>query len=180
MQTIIATTPVNINIPIEFLFWGFIFVYIIHILEESTLPEVFVEKVKKNFWPEYSWKHFFGFNTTLLVLNITAVLLFDFLRGSWLIFPLSLAIERTLNGLWHFGETIITKKYSSGLLASVATWTLFYFIVRYSLLKGEISIQYFIISFIIGLMITILMFGSSFIFKARYKNKKGSKLPNRI
>ena len=175
MQTIIVTSPVNINLPIEFLFWGFIFVYIIHILEESTLPVIFVEKVKKNFWPEYSWKHFFGFNTLLLLLNIIAVLLFDFLRGGWLIFPLSLAIERTLNGLWHFAETIITKKYSSGLLASVATWILFYFLIRYSLLKGEIPVNYFIISFVIGLLITGFMLGSLLSFKTRYKNKRDSK-----
>jgi hypothetical protein len=167
MQIKIVTGSTNINIPIEFIFWGFIFVYIIHILEESTLPETFVDKVKKNFWPEYSWKHFFGFNTLLLVLNIIAVILFDHLRGRWLIFPLSLSIERILNGLWHFGETIVRKKYSSGLLASVATWILGYFLVRYSLLTGEIPLHYFIISFIIGLLMTVLMFGSLFIFKAR-------------
>jgi len=169
MQTKIIIDQTVISIPIEFVFWGFIFVYIVHILEESTLPEIFVEKVKKNFWPEYSWKHFFGFNTLLLVLNILAVILFDSLRGGWIIFPLSLAIERTLNGLWHLGETIITKKYSSGLLASVATWILFYFLVRYSLLQGEIPINYFIISIIIGLIITILMFGSLLSFKVRNK-----------
>lgn len=169
MQTRIVINPININIPIEFIFWGFIFIYLIHILEESTLAENFVEKVKRNFWPEYSWKHFFGFNTMLLVMNIIAVILFDFFRGYWLIFPLSLSIERILNGVWHFGETIVTKKYSSGLLASVATWILGYFLVRYSLLTGEIPSNYFIISFIIGFLITVLMFGSLLSFKARYK-----------
>jgi hypothetical protein len=169
MQIKIVTDSINMNIPIEFIFWGFIFVYIVHILEESTLPETFVDKVKKNFWPEYSWKHFFGFNTLLLALNIMAVILFDYLRGRWLIFPLSLAIERILNGLWHLGETIVRKKYSSGLLASVATWILGYFLVRYSILTGEIPLHYFVISLIIGLLITALMFGSMFSFKARKK-----------
>jgi hypothetical protein len=167
MQIKIVTDSINVNIPIEFIFWGFVFIYIIHILEESTLPEVFVDKVKRTFWSNYNWKKFFGFNALLLILNIIAIMLFDYLRGYWLIFPLSLAIERSLNGIWHFGETIVTKKYSSGLLASVATWILFYFLIRYSLFTGEIPINYFITSFIIGFIITIVMFGLLIFFKLR-------------
>jgi len=168
MQTIISVDKVSLNIPIEFIFWGFVIAYVIHILEESTLAEIFVDKVKRNFWPDYSWKHFFGFNTILLLLNIIAVVLFDAFRGAWVILPLSLSVERTLNGIWHLGETIVTKKYSSGLLASVITWILMYFIIRYSILTGQLSINYVIISFVIGFLITVLMFSSLISFRRKY------------
>ena len=148
-----------ISIPIQFLFWGFVAAYILHILEESVLGEVFVDKVKNNFWPDYSWKKFFGFNTILLSLNIAAILLYENLGGAWLIFPLSLACERFLNGLWHFFETIITKKFSSGLLSGVLFWILGYHIIRYSIIKGEIAVSYYLISVILGCILTALMFG---------------------
>jgi hypothetical protein len=152
-----ATDGGSLVIPIEIIFWGFVAAYVIHILEESVVGEVFVEKVKKKFWAEYNWTKFFGFNTLLMSLNIISIVLFDIMRGGWLIFPLALAFERIFNGFWHLGETIITKKYSSGLLASVLTWILGYFIIRYSLLKGEIPAVYFIISVTIGLLMTCVM-----------------------
>ena len=171
MTIIVSTNQTNLTMPIEFIFWGFIFAYVIHILEEATLAENFVDKVKRNFWPEYSWSKFFGFNTLLIVINITAVVLFDFLRGAWIIFPLSLSMERTLNGLWHLGETVIIKKYSSGLLTSVITWVLMFFIVRYSLLAGQLPYNYFITSLFIGFVITVLMLGSLFVFRIRFRRQ---------
>ena len=148
------------SIPIQLVFWGFVAVYILHILEESVLGEVFVEKVRKKIWPGYDWKKFFGFNTILLSLNIAAVLLHENLGGAWIIFPLSLASERLLNGLYHFGETIITRKFSSGLLTSVLTWILGYFIIRYSILQGQIEVSFLIVSIIIGIIIETMMVGS--------------------
>jgi len=73
--TIVTTNSGNLAIPIELIFWGVVAAYVVHILEESTLGEIFVEKVKKRFWPEYSWRKFFGFNTILLCLNIVAILI---------------------------------------------------------------------------------------------------------
>ena len=133
----------NLAIPIEFIFWGIVAAYVIHILEESVLGEVFVEKVRNRFWPEYTLRKFFGFNTLLISINV----------------PLALTFERVLNGFWHLAETIITRRYSSGLLASVLTWILFYFIIRFSFLKGEIPVFYIIIAGIIGILITGAMFG---------------------
>ena len=106
-------------------------------------------------------------NTFLLSLNVIAIIVYDIEGGRWIIFPLSLAIERTLNGVWHFGETIVTRKFSSGLLASTLTWILTYLLIRYSLLVGEISFQDFSIALGIGTLITALMFSALFITKAK-------------
>jgi len=141
--------------------------YVIHILEESVLGENFVDKVRKNFIPFYDWTKFFWFNTFLLSLNIVAIIVFDIAGGRWIIFPLSLAVERTLNGIWHLGETIITRKFSSGLLASTLTWILMYLLIRYSLLLGEIPLLDFFIAFGIGTLITALMFSALFVTKAK-------------
>jgi hypothetical protein len=168
MDVTITTKSVSIAIPIIFIFWGFVAVYVIHILEESVLGEVFVEKLRKNIWPEYGWKHFFGFNTLLMSLNIIAILTYETLGGAWLIFPLSLALERCLNGFWHLGETILTKKFSSGLLSSTLVWILTYWLIRYALWKGEISLPYFLISLAIGACITSLMLGSMLAFRRKY------------
>jgi hypothetical protein len=143
--------------PISFILWGFVIAYVIHILEESILPEVFVDKVTRLYWPQYNWKKFFGFNTMLLSLNIISVIIYESIGGFWIIFPLSLACERIFNGFYHLAETIRTKAFSSGLLSSVITWILAYIIIRYSVIKGEIGIQTIIISIIIGVVIFLLM-----------------------
>ena len=176
MNIIFTTNPNTfLSIPIQFLFWGFVAVYVIHILEESVLGENFVDKVRKNFIPFYDWTKFFWFNAFLLTLNIVAIIAYDIGGGRWIIFPLSLAIERTLNGIWHLGETVITRKYSSGLLASVLTWILAYLLIRYSLLRGEIPPFDFFIGFLIGTLITVLMFSALFITKARITKQSAEK-----
>lgn len=158
MDMTISTALTNEYVlPIHFIFWGFVFVYVLHILEESILFEVFVEKVQRLYFPEYSWRTFFCFNTFLLLLNISAIIVFEGKGGSWIIFPLSMATERTFNGFYHLAETLITKKFSSGLLTSVITWILGYMIIRYSLIKNEILINQFIISVIIGIILFSLM-----------------------
>lgn len=170
MNIVFTTSPnTSLAIPIQLLFWGFVAVYVIHIFEESVLGENFVDKIRKNFFPFYDWTKFFCFNTFLLTLNVVAIISYDIGGGRWIIFPLSLAVERTLNGIWHFGETVLTHKFSSGLLASILTWILAYLLIRYSLLPGEISLADFLIAFAIGTLITVLMLGSLFIIKAKTK-----------
>ena len=53
-----STAP--LSIPVQLLFWGFVAVYVLHILEELVLGEIFVDKVRKNFYPSYSWPSSFG------------------------------------------------------------------------------------------------------------------------
>jgi hypothetical protein len=150
-------------IPISFLFWGYVTAYVVHILEESVLRENFVEKVRNKYWQEYSWTKFFWFNTFLLLLNIVAILLYEVFGGAWIIFPLSLACERILNGGYHLFETIKYRTFSSGLLTSVLFWIPAYFILRYAILKGEILHSYVIISIIIGGILTFFMFFSLYL-----------------
>ena len=109
---ITSLTENTITIPINLLFWGSVFAFILHVFEESVIPEVFVEKVKRLYFPDFDWHKFFYFNGILLIINICAVVLFESLQGIWIIFPLSLLFERVINGLYHLIETIITKKYS--------------------------------------------------------------------
>ena len=54
-----TTSDISLSIPIQLLFWAFVAVYVIHILEESVLGENFVDKVRKNFIPFYDWTKFF-------------------------------------------------------------------------------------------------------------------------
>ncbi|NLA25848.1 MAG: HXXEE domain-containing protein [Firmicutes bacterium] len=155
--TILTDSTTEYLLPVNFIFWGFVFVYILHILEESIFPEAFVEKVKRLYFPEYNWLTFSCFNTFLLILNISAIIIFEGKGGAWIIFPLSMATERIFNGFYHLAETLISKKFSSGLLTSVISWILGYMIIRYSLIKGEILINHFVISVIIGVLIFSLM-----------------------
>ncbi len=144
-------------LPINLLFWANVCIYVLHILEESVIPEVFVEKVKRLYFPIYSWKKFFWFNTVLLTINISGILLFESFGNDWIIFPLALLSERVFNGIYHLVETILTGKYSSGLLTSVLVWILIYLIIRYSFLPGEISSINLIVSIAIGLIMNLLM-----------------------
>ena len=159
MNIVVSTATDNtmIVIPINFVLWGFVIAYVIHILEESLFPEVFVDKVKRLYWPQYNWTKFFGFNTLLLSVNIAAVIIYESVGGAWIIFPLSLACERILNGLYHLGETIRTKTFSSGLLSSVITWILAYITIRYSFMRGEITLQQAGISISIGVVMFLFM-----------------------
>ncbi len=168
---IVTTSSISnvIEIPISFIFWSFVIAYVIHIIDESLMGETFVGMVRKQFWPRYQWKHFFGFNTLLLLLTIILIILFEVFKGLWIIPPLVLVFLYTTNGIWHLIATIITKKYSPGLATSIIYWILFYFLVRYSFIPGNISARIIIISAIIGTFLTILMISSFFIFKKRFE-----------
>ncbi len=159
------------NFPIVFLFWGVVITYVLHVFEETILPEIFVEKVKRLYWPQYSWNKFFWFNTFILIINISAVLCFEGMGGKWIIFPLVMAAERFFNGLYHLFETILTKKFSSGLFSSIIHWIICYMIIRYALLPGEIRINYFLPAVITGFCISFLMIGYLILIKVVNKTK---------
>lgn len=164
----VANTSDTLVIPINLIFWAYVAAYVVHILDESLLGENFVEMVRRNFWPAYEWKHFFGFNTLLMSLIILSIVLFEVLGAAWIIFPLMFVFQMFTNGLWHLGATLITRRYSPGLLTSILYWMLFYFIFRYAFLKGEIAVPQFVISAALGTLMTVLMIGSFFVFKRRF------------
>ena len=167
----ITSNPLSANlvIPISFIFWGHVFAYVIHIIDEALLGETFVGMVRDLFWPKYEWKHFFGFNSLLMSLFIISIILFEIFNGLWIIPPLSFVFLFSTNGIWHLLSTLITKKYSPGLATSLMYWILLYFLIRYSFVKNEISVAIILLSTIIGTLLTILMIGSFFIFKKRFK-----------
>jgi hypothetical protein len=105
--------------------------YVVHVIDESLLGGSFVEKVRQHWWPQYSWKKFFWFNTGYFVIMIASVVAYDLRGGSWIILPLAWAIERLCNGFWHLWWTIHFREYSPGLVSSVLIWMDSYFIVRY-------------------------------------------------
>jgi hypothetical protein len=152
-------------IPLNILFWGMEAAYIIHCLDETVTGEGFVNMVRKQFWSNYNGRMFFGFNTLLHVVNILGIILFEILGGGWVIWPLAMSWMFVTNGLWHLMGTFIFKEYSPGLMTSLLYWIVMYFIIRYSLIPGDIVMWQFIVSLIIGLILTILMIGSLFLQK---------------
>ncbi len=171
MGTIIITSSPagNLEIPISFIFWGYVVAYVIHIIDETLIGETFVGMVRKLFWPKYEWKYFFGFNTMIMLLLIISIIMFEIFNGLWIVAPLSAVFLFTTNGMWHLISTIITKKYSPGLVTSLIYWILFYFLVRYSFLTHAISNSIIIISAAIGTIITVIMISSFFIFRKKFK-----------
>lgn len=161
------------ELTINFFLWAYLIAYCIHIVEEYTSGEGFVSMMKKRFWPEYTGRMFFGFNTMLLVIFSTGLILFDSFGGLWLIFPLSFAFMFVTNGLWHFIQTIVLKEYSPGLITSPIYWVIMYLITRYFYLPGQIQIFIYISSLIIGTIITIVMFLATYYQRAQ-SIKKGS------
>ena len=69
MGVTITIESSNLSIPISFIFWGYVVAYIIHILDESLMGETFVVMVQKNFWSDYKWKYFFGFNILCAIIK---------------------------------------------------------------------------------------------------------------
>ena len=151
--------------PLNVLFWAMEAAYIIHCLDEAVVGGGFVKMVKKRFWPEYSARKFFWFNAGLHIINITVIILYEVLGGGWVVLPLSISWLFVLNGLWHVLGTVILKEYHPGLLTSPLYWIVMYFIIRYSFLPGDILMSHFIISIIVGAVLTILMIGSLFIIR---------------
>jgi len=71
---------------------------------------------------------------------------------------LALCGERVLNGFWHLGETILTRRFSPGLLSSVLFWILGYLVIRYAVLPGQVTPPQLIASALGGALITGPMF----------------------
>jgi hypothetical protein len=105
----------------------------------ADLGGSFVEKVQQHWWPEYSWRKSFWFNTGYFVIMIGSVVAYDFRGGNWLMLPLAWAIERFCNGFWHVGWAIRFREYSPGLVSSILMWMNFYFIVRYRPVEETIA-----------------------------------------
>ena len=70
------------HVPLLFSFWFTVAAYVVHCIDESLLGGSFVEKVRQHWWPEYSWKKFFWFNSAYFVVMIASVLVLAPRMGS--------------------------------------------------------------------------------------------------
>ena len=140
------------TVPLILSFWIMVAAYVIHVLDESLLGGSFVEKVQKHWWPAYSWRKFFWFNTGYFVIMISSVVLYDIFGGSFVILPLAWAIERTCNGFWHVWWAVRYREYSPGLVTSILIWMDSYFILRYRPASEAVSGTEWGVAAIIGLL----------------------------
>jgi hypothetical protein len=154
------------------LLWGYLIAYCIHIVEESTVGGGFIGMIKRDYWPEYDGRKFFGFNAILLSLLVIGLILFDIFKGPWLLWPLSFAFLFATNGLWHLLQTIILREYSPGLITSPIYWVLLYFIIRYDRNFMIISPLQWLLAFLIGTFVTLLMFGSTMVLRLKFHHPK--------
>ncbi len=150
------------ELPLNFFLWGYLIAYCIHIVEEYSSGDGFVTMMQKRFWPEYTGRMFFGFNTMLLIMLTIGLVCFDIFDGLWIIWPLSFAFMFVTNGIWHLVQTIVLKEYSPGLVTSPIYWVIMYFLIKYYYLTGEIETLVVSVSVIIGILLTLLMFLSAY------------------
>ena len=148
------------DLTLNVFLWGYLIAYCIHIVEEYSSGDGFVIMMQKRFWPAYTPRMFFGFNT-MLFLSLGLVC-YDTFNGLWLIWPLSFAFLFVTNGLWHLAQTIILKEYSPGLATSPMYWVIMYFIIQFYYLPGTIETFVFFVSLLIGIILTLLMFMSTY------------------
>jgi hypothetical protein len=157
------------EITLGVLFWAFVMAYCVHVIEEVAVGEGFIEMMRKTFYPEYSGRMFFGFNLMIFVTFTIGIILFELFGGIWVIWPLSFAFMFVTNGLWHLIQTIVLRKFAPGLITSPLYWIIIYFITRYFLLTGEILLLHFVISAVIGTIMTLVIFGLAFRFRRTMK-----------
>jgi hypothetical protein len=164
--------PAMNDLTFHFLLWGYLIAYCVHIVEESTVGGGFIAMMKRDYWPEYDGRKFFGFNAVLLTLLVVGLILFDLFNGGWLLWPLSFAFLFTTNGLWHLIQTIILREYSPGLITSPIYWVLLYFLIRSDRIVGIVSLGQWSLASLIGTFATLLMFGSTMALRPKFHHPK--------
>src|SRR5215469_15010557 len=136
---------------LSLLFWTFLAAYIIHVLDESLMNGGFVQWIKGNFWPTYTWRMFFWFNAGAIAAIAASNLLFDSLGGHWVILPLIwLAGFVTHAATVHVYWTIRRNTYSPGLLTSLLYVIVFYLLIRYGLSSHLVTDADFAIGTVVG------------------------------
>ena len=136
---------------LSLLFWALLASYIVHILDESLLNGGFVQWIRDNFWPTYTWRMFFWFNAGAIALIAASNLLFDNLGGHWVILPLIwVAGFVTHTVTVHVYWTIRRNTYSPGLLTSLLYVIVFYLLMRYGLGPQLVSGADFVIGTLVG------------------------------
>jgi hypothetical protein len=146
------------SLSLIWVFWFVVAAYVIHVLDESLLGGNFVEKVREHWWPEYTWRKFFWFNTGYFLIMIASVVAYDLLGGFWVVLPLAWTFERAANGLWHLWWTVRFREYSPGLVTSILMWMSPYFLFRYALSTAGITASEWSASIAIAAVATVFLF----------------------
>lgn len=136
---------------VSLLFWGFLASFVIHILDEAVLNGGFVQWVKENFWPTYTWRMFFWFNAAFIAAIAVSNVLYESFGGHWVILPLIglagfVAHVLTVHVYW----TIRRNTYSPGLLTSFLYVIVFYLVIRYGVSRNLITGVDFTIGTVVG------------------------------
>src|SRR6266516_3948869 len=141
----------EIMVFLSLLYWALLASYVVHILDETLLNGAFVQWMRDNFWPTYTWRMFFWFNAGAIAAIAISNLLFDSLGGHWVILPLIfLAGFVTHAATVHVYWSIRRNTYSPGLLTSLLYVIVFYLLIRYGLGSHLISGFDFVIGTLVG------------------------------
>ncbi len=139
---------------LDILLWAFLASYAIHILDETTMNGGFIRWIQTRFWPSYTARMNFWFNSGVIVAIAVSNLLYDLLGRHWIILALIWPFGFALHGFTvHLFWTIRQKDLSPGLLTSVIYWIMAYFFVRYGFLAGTISSSDFWTGVLLGVLI---------------------------
>ena len=136
---------------LSLLFWAFLASYIIHILDETLLNGGFVQWIRDNFWPTYTWRMFFWFNAGAIAAVAISNLLFDSLGGHFVILPL-IWVAGFVNhaATVHVYWSIRGNTYSPGLVSSLLYVIVFYLLIRYGVGGHLMSSADFVIGTVVG------------------------------
>ena len=151
---------IEANDFLTFLFWGNFAAFCIHVLDETLMGGGFVVGVQTHFWPTYTAKKFFLLNAVFLILIALSNILYDWQGNSLILLPIVWVWERSLNGLWHIGWTVMFKEYSPGLVTSGLFFVMLYFSYRYGVQKGPIEQIVFFGGAMIAIIIEVLLLSS--------------------
>jgi len=116
---------------LSLLFLAMLGSYVVHLLDETLLNGGFVQWIAVNFWPTYTMRMFFWFNAGAISVIAISNVLFDSLRGHWVILPLIwLAGFVTHTLTVHLYWSVRRNTYSPGLPTSLLYVIIFYLVIR--------------------------------------------------
>ena len=138
---------------LDVLLWAFLASYVIHLVDETTMNGGFIRWFQASFWPTYTARMNFWFNTGALLAITFSNLLYDLFGGHWIILALIWPAGFALHGVTlHLFWTIRQRNLSPGLAASLIYWIMAYFFVRYGLAAGQISSSDFWTGAVLGVL----------------------------
>ena len=141
------------KLSLDILLWVFLASFVIHLLDETTINGGFIRWMQKSFWPTYTARMNFWFNSSFILVIACSNLLYDLFGGHWIILALIWPSGFALHGFTlHLFWTIRQRNLSPGLPTSIIYWIMEYFFVRYGLFAGQIAPSDFWIGTLLGVL----------------------------